>query len=523
MSGRLFFCLILAATISWLPSGASAQGLPWNAGQQHTSFEPPASVQYGTGQAVPGTSYPRWGNPPYGGKALWPNDYVDGVPEGYQVGYGYPDASLDGYGPEYNPRSMVPPATYGVPQTIYQLIPQNRGILYDEDIARIKMVRNQLSGSWARIEYLNYSMKNPGDTLLGAPIAGVANPREDFVVQVLDGTGNLTTVGTARVMDMSPVDLQHMQGARVRFGIATGNAEYLGSFWGIESVSRFSAGELNRYTDRIIENWYANPLVVPPPDINPNAHFIATSLLDNGVASSLLVLYDRDFQVKYNVKTWGAEANIAYLVRRPGIYGWKLQTLLGFRHESHLEELIQRGSFDNRSGIDLNSFLPVELGGLGLGPIVPPINNEIYSETRNRRYALQVGLRSQWISEHLIVGVEPKIAFGVNRYKARVRTRDLRDSTIPPIQDDGIVETELQDTVFAPTFDLGINARLKVTKSFSITAGYNFIYMWNNARADDVIYYNDAGLAVPPAIVVRPDEQAMWVQGFTVGGEITWP
>jgi hypothetical protein len=245
--------------------------------------------------------------------------------------------------------------------------------------------------------------------------------------------------------------------------------------------------------------------------VNPNALFYATSLLDDGDPSSLLILYDKSFNVEYDINTFGAEANLAYDLRNP-IDGWQLQGLVGFRHTSHLEELTQQGQFDNRSQLDPTA-----------GQLADPDANLIFSETRNRIYQLQFGFKTELANKYFAIGAMPKIAFGTNHYTAAVRTVDLRDSSLDPQQDDGVTSADLKKSVFCPTVDLGAYVRWNVNDWCALHVGYSFIWMAGVSRADEVIYYDDVGLAVPPAVRVRSDEQPLWMQGISVGGQLTFP
>lgn len=516
MSGRLLCCLLLTAACG-LPRTVSAQAMPWNQGTGTLKLEVPASAANAPGDPRGATSYPQWGHPPYSGGGMWANDHVDGNVYGYgQPGhhgypdyYGYPPGSGAnvpgplpgvGYAPQQSPQYMTPdgraPGFRG-PQTRYELLPEDRGLLYDEDINWLKNARDKSRGSWVRMEYLDWHMDNPGTTLLGAPVAGLRNPRERFVVQGFDATGNLTVVGQAVVPDMSPVDLQHMPGGRLSFGVPWDGAEFNGVFWGLSSAARFGAPELNV------------PLNSVP--VNPNALFYATSLLDDGTPSSLLILYDKSFHVEYDISTFGGEANLAYDMRNP-IDGWQLQGLVGFRHTSHLEELTQSGQFDNRSQLDPTA-----------GQLADPDTNQIFSDTENRLYQLQFGFKTEIANKYFAIGAMPKVAFGTNHYTAGVRTSNLRDSTLDPQQDDGIVTSGVKKSVFSPTVDLGAYIRWNVKDWCALHVGYSFIWMGGIARADEVLYYDDLGLARPPAVRVRSNEESLWMQGISVGGQLTFP
>ena len=582
MSVRLLICLVLAPLCGMLPRTACAQAMPWNRGTGTLQQEVPASHANGPHDPFGATSYPNWNAQPIASQGQWYGDTVDGDAYsygqpghlGYPDTYGYPPgvqgpygpgAGGVGYAPEHSPQYQFAPqaGAAGGPaaRTIHELLPEDRGLLYDEDINRLLALRDRMRTSWFRMEYLNFDMRNPGNTLLGAPVAGIDNPRDPFLVTAIDNTGSIQTIGTARVMDMTPVDLQHMQGSRISFGLPTQRGEFEGSFWGIAAVSRFRAPELaeaDPFNVRVPQSQFDLfgltggqsfvspipflfsqrffPLLVNQPQ-NPNAVFVATSLRQDDEPSPLLVLYDADFSVKYNIKTWGSEANMLWDLRNP-VDGWILRALAGFRYTSHQEELIQQGIFNNQSSIDqtvpiIGLFDP--LSPVRPNLVDPPIVNEIASRTENDFFGGQIGFKTEWSNPWIAVGATPKIALGANRYTATVTTRDLRDSPdlrdpanpatsiLPSPQDDGITISKLKSTHWSPAFDLGLYARLNLTDWASVHVGYNLIWMHNLARADEVIYYNDTGLTNPPGIVVQQSREDLWVRGISIGGQITLP
>lgn len=577
MSPRLLICLVLV-TVCGLPRTVLAQAMPWNRGTGTMTLEVPASHANGPGDPYGATSYPNWGNSPYASQGMWASETVDGDVYGYgQPGHlgfpdtnGFPPGGGGPYGPggggvayppSFSPQyQFAPPQLGPIAQTQYELLPEDQGLLYDEDVARLWALTDRMRTAWFRMEYLNWDMRNPGNTLLGAPISGLDDPRDPFLVTAVDATGNITTLGTARVMDMTPVDLQHMQGSRISFGLPTPRGEFEGVFWGIEAVSRFRAPELATaapFNTRIpqsdidfvalsgdpgaiINNVPFNQRILPLffDDQNPNAVFIATSLLQNGEPSPLLVLYDADFSVKYNVKTWGSEANLLYDLR-DNVDGWTLRALGGFRYTNHSEELIQHGTFDNSASIDqpIPLFPDFVTGVFPTRPnlIDPPLVNTIYSRTRNDFVGGQIGFKTEWANKWLAVGATPKLALGANRYVATVETRDLRDSPdlrdptnpatslLPNPQDDGIVLSEVRRTHWSPGFDLNLHARVNLTDWASVHVGYNLIWMHNLARADNVIYYNDTGLTNAPGVVVQQSREDLWMRGISIGGQLTLP
>lgn len=402
----------------------------------------------------------------------WPVHQAQGWPPGY------PGAVTS---EEYCPPEVDP-------KIVNELLPSDRGFGWGRQSPLETALKDTAPGMWFRLEYTNTFIDNPGRGLLGAPLAGLDDPRDPFLVQLT--SGNFTV---AKVLDVSSVDFDNINGLRGSFGIPFRHFSVEAIFWGTEqSTDVISTDEL--------------PATNPNQDIN----VIATSLLTNGVPGGTVVLYDESFRAPYSAQVFSAEANFYYNYRNPRL-GWRFLPVLGFRHTDYDESLAQRGVFSNVSGI---------------GPpptLATPLVRRIDTWVDNNTYGVQTGFRSEFVHQHFSLGVEPKFTMGVNHYEATVRTADLRDSPFPPIQDDGIVTTSLNRDVFSPVFDLQLYGKIHITDAFHLRVGYSYTWLGNIARAQSSVYYNDNGLANPPAVVVKADDRDLWMSSFTIGGEIILP
>ena len=379
------------------------------------------------------------------------------------------------------------------PRIITELLPADRGFMWDTQSRLETAIRNTSHGAWFRLEYLNTFIDNPGDTLLGAPIQNVRNPREPFLVQTPSGA-----VVNARVLDVSAVNFDNINGIRGTFGIPLHAGSIEAVFWGTsESTYRFTSPEL--------------------PATNPlqTVDVIATSLLTNNAPGGTVVLYDNKYRYDYAAQIFGAEANFYYNYRNPRL-GLRVLPVFGFRHNDYDESLKQRGHFDNSSGIGVTAG--------GASPILPvPLVRQIDSWVDNNSYVLQTGFRTEFVHQFFTLGVEPKAGLGLNRYEGTVRTVDLRDSPFLPIHDDGVVTSNIKKNTFSGVFDLQLYAKVHLSESCRVRVGWSYMYMGNVARADSIIHYNDLGLNQPPAVVAKKDDQSIWVSTFTIGGEIILP
>jgi len=210
------------------------------------------------------------------------------------VGHAYGQPLPDGmYGPSYGPAPCPEDAVN--PNIVQELLPPDRGLWWDVDYRLNQAIQDTSHGMWFRLEYLNVNLDNPGNTLLGAPLTNVADPRQPFDI-LLPGGG--TTVG--QVLDTSPVRFDNINGIRGTLGVPLAFGHWEGVFWGTQnSVSRIN-------TDLL-------------PATNPiqDTQVIATSLFTNGVPGSTVILYDAAFQAKYSANVWSAESNVYYGWRNP--------------------------------------------------------------------------------------------------------------------------------------------------------------------------------------------------------------
>jgi hypothetical protein len=408
-------------------------------------------------QHPPGTIPPPqiYAPSPYDASNLWP---AWGVPA-----YDYPP-----------PEGRYPyDAQYGSGPDglITERLPQDRGFDY-EDSPVDRYLAAAAKSIWIRVEYLDWKFDSPGSTLLGSQVAGVADPSRPFSATV---AGSPATV---RVPTTSGIQFPNVQGIRGSMGIPTS----LGSLEA--NVMAFGRVDSRRF-DQVEP---ANPLA---PELQVQ---LATSTLLNNQPSNNLFLYDESFSLVQTTQMFGAEAN--WVGKSPYEYGLVVRPLVGFRYLTSDEELFQRGTFDQQ------------------GALSPPLVSEIDSFVENRVYAPQIGLRLEWVNSRFTLGVEPKIAFGVNSYDATVRTERLRSPGDPE------VVTNEDGTRFAPIGDLSIYGKLHLRDNFALFLSYQWIVASGISRPADNIHYNDNGPSQPAGIVVDADFGHMVWQGLTVGGEL---
>lgn len=394
----------------------------------------------------------------------------------------HPHASSN---PFASPESRVTP----------ELLPQDQGWFYDCDSRLDLVIRETIRGAYMRVEYLHWDIQKPGSHLLGAPVAGIDNPTEPFLIQT--PTGQLAT---AEVLSVGDVDFSDNNGIRGTLGLPFNGGLLEGNIWG-----------LNPSSDKIQDPAFLRD----NSDVFPR--FVAVSLLSDGVPGTRMLLFDDSFRANYDAEAWGGDINLyhAFLDPREGI---GLMPLFGFRYMRYDEHLKMRGSFNNSSGTIPN-----------VGVFDDPIVSDIQSAVTNSVYSLQVGFRSDLRHRWFTVGVEPKLAFGMNDFNTRVTTSNLRDFDDPDIDgpfdvdDPENFKTSEGRLLFTPTLDLGFYAKIHLSHWAHLRVGYNLMLSGNIVRSDRSIYYNDTGILNPPGVVAQEKAGSFWIQGLTVGGEFILP
>ena len=400
-----------------------------------------------------------------------------------QYGTGYPPPA---YGPpvgDYSHVGMPPggPPSYVNPQGIQfsdsngiaiGQLPEDRGWGY-QDTAADRLLKDVVRDSWIRIEYLNWTFERPGDTLLGAPVQNIDNPRNPF-----DVFAGGVLIGQARVPDTNDIRLTNVNGIRGTLGIPTTMGDFEANFFGFENAKHLSV---------------ADDLPSPsPPDLG---NFVATSTLVNGAVGDNLFLYDSSFQTDWQTRIWGTEANFIINPDMEG-EGLHIRPMGGFRYINIRENMNQVGVFD------------------GFGTIAP-LTSTIESRTDNNIYGPQIGIRTELVHRWFTLAVEPKLMLGMNTYQDSVKTVSLRSFADPT------VETTASDTDIAAGAELGLNARIRLSDNVNLTVGYNLLWFGNMQRPHEIIRYNDNGpLPNPPDVVTNPNRGDIVLQGLSVGGEI---
>lgn len=327
------------------------------------------------------------------------------------------------------------------------------------------------------MEYMLFAFRNPGDELLGATILSQNDPTVPF--QVTNTGGQLA--GEARVATTDDLNYPDAQGIRATLGIPLIGGALEGNIFHFDTV------EDSSFIGGLGEQLTGNPLDIP--------QFIATSTRTNGLTGNNLLLYDESFATASTADMWGSEVNFVFDAYLPEPM-FQLRPMVGFRYIDFRESLRQVGVFDQQD------FL------------VTPLVSRINSDTENSIFAPQIGIRAEMVSRWLTLGIEPKLAAGVNVYETSVVTQALRSP------DDPRTETTSSGEEFAVVGELNAYARIHIRQNFTISVGYQATFIDNVSRSHSSIFYNDNGATADPGIITRPSFELFDFGGLNVSGEI---
>jgi hypothetical protein len=478
-----------------------------------------------------------------------------------------------------------PPPPSNMESIYAQLLPSDRGWCYDYDSRLDLTLRQMLAGAWFRLEYLQGSVYRDDGNLLGAPtaittgasgpslttfdyfqrfaitrlefdpavpgVATVADPTQQFAVIYSDGL----TTSLAQVPTTRSVRWNNAQGIRGSFGFpVTDRIGIESRWWNLGNASDtistgpFPADGTVTNSVRVArpgttgsgtQNYWQNPALLGPNG-SLRTSFLATTLTTNGAPGSGLIIYDSAFHSFYSSSLWTGDADIVYNLKIPE-QGWRVQTILGYRHEQFDEHLNFGGTFSNNplgrqpttTGTGLPSLtgsaVPPAVGYVtALGTLTDPVSNSFDSSVDNSRNQAQFGLRLEWAHKGITLGAQEKIALGVNSVDSVLAVQNVRDpgnSSLGTVDDPALTVTSANSSVFAPTSDLELYLKLRMADWCNFRIGWQLVWMGKVGVADQGIRYNQtvAGGVSTADVAAQIGYKDRVFSLLTLGGEILLP
>jgi hypothetical protein len=154
----------------------------------------------------------------------------------------------------------------------------------------------------------------------------------------------------------------------------------------------------------------------------------------------------------------------------------------------------------------------LRISGNDIGTATSP---RITSKANNNFAGPQVGFRASVDSKWFSLGIEPKAMLGINRHQDSVSTSQIFDVSNPNTL------SRNEDTDFAPVINVPGYAKVHLTQSFSLFAGYELLWLTNATRPTESILYDSPAIATDPVqIRLQKSRESVFTHGFMVGGEL---
>jgi len=428
-------------------------------------------------------------------------------------------------------------SNFAPPPDLYaELLPSDRGGAYDCD-SRVDLgIREMLRGTWFRMEYLQGFIQRNDSRVLGTPIVvgdppplggpaeDVVNVANQFLILFADSSDIVDGIGEAyaQVPTTDGVSWHNAQGLRASFGIPI-----LKKAWLETTFVGYMNQKSSLTTPPIPAPSQTAPGVAPAEDSDGNPFplgsygnnlttFLATSITTDGLPGSRLMLYDAGFKSYYDARLKAGNIDLVLNWKTPDL-GWRMQPIIGYRHDQYSEQLGFGGTFDNRSG-----FLD------GVGILATPETNWIDSKVVNQRDQIEFGMRNEMAFRFLTLGVQEKCALGSNVVRGTAFTSNLREpGTVPgTINDPEYMGSSDRHVVFAPTFDLDVYAKIRINNWMNFRVGYSLNLLGNLGVADRSLRLNevsDGAGGTTPDVVSQLRYGHRIISALTVGGEIVLP
>ncbi len=376
-----------------------------------------------------------------------------------------------------------------MPPNNYEQIPEDPFHDPDYPDPSFDFLKDVARNSWFRLEYIQWSFRNPSNELLGVAPSGVVHPEEPF----LAGERSTGQVFVGEVASLEEIDQKNLPGIRGTLGIELNEGT-------LEWATFYIAKQ-----DQTIgfSDFYNSPYTIDP-SLSALAvdQSIFIPLLDQGVtpppsgtttSSSPVLAFDTSFQARLETSMFGTEANYVWNYSRPSAF-WHWRPSVGIRYINFTEKL----------------------GMTGVTTVPDDHTTTIFSKSINNFIGPQAGLRAELRHEWFTLSVDPKVIIASNRQSSAVTTNDLYDSTT------GAFETKDQTYEFSPMFSLAVQGQVHFTDNMSLFVGYDLLFIHRMSRPWDNIYYNDAGTGNPPGVVLDQHFTDFLLQGFSVGGQFVF-
>ncbi|AMV16675.1 BBP7 family outer membrane beta-barrel protein [Planctomyces sp. SH-PL14] len=373
------------------------------------------------------------------------------------------------------------PEGYSVPP---ELLPTDRGFLYDTNSELDLNIREGVENSYWRLEYLNWSLTEPGDVFLGAPLASFER-QGNFPPTAIQGPNGLnsnafpvvTGLGTRGgafgfVPSLADANFDNQNGIKGTFGVNFEPFTFEGSVWALDQETQ---------TLNFAPNFTFGAPYFP----------VITYLREGALSDSRMTPFEGNYTASVQANLWGADTNFLLRPLQPG-NPISVRPLFGLKYIRYTNSL-------TISGFDA----------------IENLNPTISSRAENNTFGPQAGLRFAYDTKYFSLAADPKVTFGINRHIDRVSTAQLFSPTEEP------TSQQEEKTDFSPVFDLGVSGRIHMSANLSAFVSYNLMIIGRQSTSWENVYYNSPQdpLADPAAVGISVNKNIMMAHGITVGAE----
>ena len=406
------------------------------------------------------------------------------------------------------------PSLIQMPQNHYQAptvdhYVQSAPTLWDENRPIEHFLHEVASRSWVRVEFMEWSFREPGGGTIGSPVSGLQNvvPNNSVEginspVQINNNLNGGNTAGFVLFPQSNGLSLNDTAGTRGTLGVAMNGGDLELSFFGFQQKN----GELNwnnidgaRQTLATVNAAAAAALgITLDPSIgtssNPN---YAIPLKTNGVVTNVAglnsLIFDKSLQVTMGSRLWGSE--MMFLTERyvPG-EGLGFQWLGGLRYTNLNEVYAIHGVSDG-------------------GTTVADYMTNISSTVVNNFYGPEAGVRASYNNRWFTLSATPRVMMGLNDYTASTAANPLGAGT---------TSFQHRKVDFGSVTQLNMLAEVHFNTKFSIYGGYDFMWIPRLSRPNGNIDYNSipdttAVTGFTPDITQHINYTNFSAKGFSLG------
>ncbi len=406
------------------------------------------------------------------------------------------------------------PSLFQVPRNQYQAPVVDHYVeaapaLWDENRPIEHFLHEVTSRSWLRLEFMQWSMQDPGGGTIGAPVSGLQFVVPNNSVQGINSpvpvNNNLNggaTAGDTLFPQSNSLDLIDTPGMRGTLGVAMNGGDLELSFFGFQQKSDIVAFNNIDGPRQILANLVPTGGTAIDPTLGtfPNPNYaipLLTAGSATGIAGLNSLIFDKTFQADFSSQLWGTE--LTFLTDRyiPG-EGFGFQWLGGIRYTNLDENFDIHGTFAGDADAE-------------------DWTTDINSAVVNNLYGPEAGARFSLNTRWFTLSATPRVMLGLNDYTATVSSKVSSNAL-----GTGRTSFDSRKVEFGTITQLNLAGEVHFNTKLSVFAGYDFMWIPRISRPHENIVYNSVAAGVgetgfTPDIRQNVNFSNFAANGFSVG------